>query len=406
MWFCKGHLAEYHNVTRDVDSQRWRLLFTAPTISGIQNPKDWSRKPKVGFMAKSMLDWKSTEFCCSCAPLLFCPISGVTPLDLLGTSLYRSQPILRFKPRETTTLRSRCGEMHPSSNRLLGDFWLKLVADLWKWSDKKTRTQCFTRPTAKILDQMISPVQVTSGAQMFCKQERLSDFPSEPFKNPTVSSFGDLHLSTPTKCSHPERGCGRAQLNLCLQKAASWVIKARNWLDDFWDDVLICVMCVFSWRICWVRKFWGLPKYTIRPRVLGSKTHQKTVSENSWHDCGDFDSWYFYFAPWHRVGLIWLVPVTTLLLGCFHWTPVLLALLLTPLEVPKASQVEFVHVTVEVMLVCILQSFDWSTLFGTQLQKSLCNFAVLFDLISSHLRAGPFWSVVYVELGGQKSTFW
>eukprot|EP00438_Fugacium_kawagutii_P025217 Skav218921 [mRNA] locus=scaffold2606:110338:113479:- [translate_table: standard] len=35
------------------------------------------------------------------------------------------------------------------------------------------------------------------------------------------------------------------------------------------------------------------------------------------------------------VGLIWLVPVGTLLLGCFHWTPLLLALLLTPLEVPK-----------------------------------------------------------------------
>lgn len=36
-----------------------------------------------------------------------------------------------------------------------------------------------------------------------------------------------------------------------------------------------------------------------------------------------------------RVGLIWLVPVGTLVLGCFHWTPLLLALLLTPLEVPK-----------------------------------------------------------------------
>ncbi|CAK9105798.1 Polypeptide N-acetylgalactosaminyltransferase 6 (Polypeptide GalNAc transferase 6) (GalNAc-T6) (pp-GaNTase 6) (Protein-UDP acetylgalactosaminyltransferase 6) (UDP-GalNAc:polypeptide N-acetylgalactosaminyltransferase 6) [Durusdinium trenchii] len=36
-----------------------------------------------------------------------------------------------------------------------------------------------------------------------------------------------------------------------------------------------------------------------------------------------------------RVGLIWAVPLGTLLLGCFHWTPLLLALLLTPLEVPK-----------------------------------------------------------------------
>lgn len=37
-----------------------------------------------------------------------------------------------------------------------------------------------------------------------------------------------------------------------------------------------------------------------------------------------------------RVGLIWLVPLATLFLGCFHWTPLLLAMLLTPLEVPKA----------------------------------------------------------------------
>ncbi|CAJ1373424.1 unnamed protein product [Effrenium voratum] len=36
-----------------------------------------------------------------------------------------------------------------------------------------------------------------------------------------------------------------------------------------------------------------------------------------------------------RLGLVWLVPLATLVLGCFHWIPVLLALLLTPLEVPK-----------------------------------------------------------------------
>eukprot|EP00439_Symbiodinium_sp_Y106_P047573 s3723_g6.t1 len=36
-----------------------------------------------------------------------------------------------------------------------------------------------------------------------------------------------------------------------------------------------------------------------------------------------------------RVGLIWLVPSISLLLGCFHLIPLLLAALLTPLEVPK-----------------------------------------------------------------------
>ena len=38
-----------------------------------------------------------------------------------------------------------------------------------------------------------------------------------------------------------------------------------------------------------------------------------------------------------RVGLIWLVPSISLLLGCFHLIPLLLAALLTPLEVPKAG---------------------------------------------------------------------
>ncbi|CAE7350723.1 Galnt3 [Symbiodinium natans] len=55
----------------------------------------------------------------------------------------------------------------------------------------------------------------------------------------------------------------------------------------------------------------------------------RAVVRKSWHATGAVPKYTI------RVGLIWLVPSVSLLLGCFHLIPLLLAALLTPLEVPK-----------------------------------------------------------------------